>query len=773
MAKRPSKKRRKEAASRKRLGPPGGVVGRLAEAVRQGQSGRFSNAEALARRAHDLATSDAERRAAAAVLAEACLHAGLSSADPLEMSRHLNEALRLEPSSPRLSFYRALATNLLNPSDQVQGEILGSLEAGVAPVPPATRAYARELSRLLAGREWNGKDLAQEDARELRLLEKLLLLQHPPAGVAQTPASAVQLSFLVSPEAMEGQPSRPEWLEAFSLAGQRIWSTLLTFRDAGPAGLADELGAEAAGAGPGPVRTLLQYYQGMAALAQGEEEEALKLWRDVARLHPPAYFNLVLVLGRRARELAEQGRWAEVLGLAGDVPRGSQDRIHAEATALAHDHLGYEEAQGGRWREAARHWRHAMELQPRRGLAQNLALAEEALGRWHQAAEAWRAMVRRRPRKPDHPEFLSTQQVAALWHHAGTCYERGGNLEEALTCMETALKHAPEDSAIRLQRANLLLETSAYDAAEKELDQLLEAEPEDVEGLRLRAALEDTKPLGDAAPFWRRVLAAVPGDPDAREALAASYVRQAVHRPKRSALPWRRPVKDQIRTLEEGLKEVPGHPRLLTTLGRLYGESGKPAEARARLFEALDVAPTDADVAGDVLHELLHFAPRDEESCGRVLEHLRTLPRFLPEDWLDQAHRVLECELPREWFERFVEEALAATDRWDEEDSRASVLVQAYELADSESATELVRRLERRLQVELPASGALELLEAMRVLEETGDERAARKLLGTAAERARRARDVPLSKFIRERDMMISGAMEDVMRFLFREFLEP
>ncbi len=773
MAKRPRKKRRKEAVSRKRSGPAGGVANRLAEAVRQGQGGRLSNAEALARRAHDLATSDTERRAAAEVLAEACLHAGLNSDNPLEMMGRLDEAHRLEPSSPRFAFYRALATNLLYPSDQGHGEVRRSLEAGVAPVPPATRAYARELSRLLAGREWSAADLAEEDSRELRLLEKLLVPQHPSVGVASAPAPAAQLSLLAPPEAMEGQPSRPEWLEAFSLAGQRIWSTLLAFRDSGPAGLPGELGAEAAQAGPGLVRALLQYYQGVAALVQGEEEEALELWRDVALLHPPAHFNLALLLGRRARELAEQGRWAEVLGLAGDIPEGSQDRIHAEATALAHDHLGYEGAQGGRWLEAARHWRQAMELQPRRGLAQNLALAEEALGRWQQAAEAWRAMVRRRLRKPDHPDFLSTQQVAALWHHAGACYERAGNLEEALTCMETALKHAPEDSAIRLQRASLLLETGAPEAAEKELDRLLEAEPENVDGLRLRASLEDAKPLGDATPFWRRVLAAVPGDPDAREALAASYVRKAVHRPKRSARPWRNPVKEQIRTLEEALEEVPGHPELLTTLGRLYGESGKPAEARARLFEALEVAPTDAEVVGNVLHDLLHFAPQDEESSGKVLGHMKTLRRLLPEYWLDQAHRVLQCELPQEWFARLVEEALAATDRGDEEDSRATVLVRAYELADEEFATELARRLERRLQLEVPASGALELLEAMRVLEETGDERAARKLLRTAAERARRARDVPLSKLIRERDMMISGAMDDVMRLLFRELLEP
>src|SRR5205823_1768716 len=156
------------------------------------------------------------------------------------------------------------------------------------------------------------------------------------------------------------------------------------------------------------------------------------------------------LLNQRIIDAAKQGDWQEAINLINSEPARIDDPSLKEIAGLAHYNLGYEAAKAEKWEIAARHWRKAGEQLGSCRLAQNLALAEEALENWGDSADAWREMVRRRSRKADNPDYLDNNQVAAIWRRAAECYRKDDEVDEAITCLKTALKYAENSMELRL-----------------------------------------------------------------------------------------------------------------------------------------------------------------------------------------------------------------------------------------------------------------------------------------------------------------------------------
>src|SRR5262249_16791957 len=163
-------------------------------------------------------------------------------------------------------------------------------------------------------------------------------------------------------------------------------------------------------------------------------------------------------------------------------------------------------------------------------------------------------------------EALTDAQIAALWRHVAECYEHAEEGTEVLTCLKNAAKYAPEDLEVGVTIADVSRQVGRDDAAEHELERLLARNATYVPALVRLGALYDEREDHDAMAIWRRVLALEPQHPEARDALAQCYVKQVQE--ERPRYGWwdrvrRRSEKEKMALLQEGLRELPGHPALL------------------------------------------------------------------------------------------------------------------------------------------------------------------------------------------------------------------
>ena len=75
-----------------------------------------------------------------------------------------------------------------------------------------------------------------------------------------------------------------------------------------------------------------------------------------------------------------------------------------------------------------------------------------------------------------------------------------------------------------------------------------------------------------------------------------------------------------------------GHTKLLLRLGLLYQKAGKDEQARTTLLRAYHTAPTDANIVGAVLHELLHLD--GDDTVEELLPAVRQIEDLLPAFWI-------------------------------------------------------------------------------------------------------------------------------------------
>ena len=492
---------------------------------------------------------------------------------------------------------------------------------------------------------------------------------------------------------------------------------------------------------------VIAYYQGVLAMRQGKPEDAAPAWDNASeRLATPWLVENRLNLRReRATALAQAGDWAGVIDLfqqtREESATGAVDAVFGEIAGHAYFQLGFAAGQRGDWPNAYSAFQAANALIQNRWLSQNLALAAEACDDWDTAADAWRAMVRRRPRKQDHPDYLSDTQVAAIWGRVADCYIEAENLEEAIASLKNAVKYDAQNVKLRTKLADLLHSEGRLDAAENELQRILEIDPTYVPALTRLGTLYTGQWDRDPMPIWQRVLAVDPNNEDARTALALLYVQQAgggADDPFGPPVRMRMSKKTPVQILQEGLEQVPNHPILLVELGRRYHSQKKNAEARDFLVQAARVAPKDVMIMGAVLHELLH-ADGGEQVRELTLQ-ARQITGLRPSFWLSQGEQVLQCKLGADWAQFFWEQAIAAAQTMHAEDSPAATLLQIYDLAEDHEELTLAERYAERLRKEHPKSGAIEYIDASKLWRKDAEKTTPiLRLLGKAKSAAQKA----------------------------------
>jgi len=715
-----NKRKARLPAKSSRAQAPQGAAGLLEEAVRQLRRGGIDQALRLASQGLTTAGSPKFVDAAQQVLAEVHFRAAVRSDKSNQQLQHLDNALKYTPDAARLHFHRGLVLGRLGRLP----EALSELDAAALhePARPGL-AYLRQLTRLATGQTWEASGLAPAEANTLRVVQALLRDKPLP------------------------EPTAPQ--EPLLSRGAEMWQALRQMHADAAAAPVALLKEAAEKNGRKPISRILHYYRGVAAMRADDRATAYGAWGSAsgAGLATPwLEQNLKAMLREQILEPAQAGQWQEVVNAATRIPSSIEDRILAETVGLAYYHLGYEAAQAGKWPAAVQHWRKANEQIGSRYLAQNLALAEEALGHWVQAAEAWRDMVRRRPRKPDHPDYLDDQQVAAIWDHVAECYRHVDADDQVFNSLKTAAKYAQDDAAQRLKLVAQMMAEQRDEAAANELERILEMEPQHEEALVRLGTLYKVRWDKDAMPIWRRVLAINPQNTEAREELAEAYIAQArVDMPRsRFFFLGRHPEKEGIKLLEEGLQELPQHPKLLLELGLTYERAGKNKQAREYLLQAFEVASGDAAIVGSVLHELFHVEAGDVVET--LLPRVRQLPHLLPGFWFNQGRMALECKLGEEWADFFFTEALALVGQPWVDETKASVLLHAYELAHEEGAQELMKLYAQRVRDETPDSGAVQYIEAYRLYHEQYDYQGALRRIQQAQRAARAAKDAGVLK---------------------------
>lgn len=661
---------------------------------------RLQEAE-VALRAHDLAKALTAARAAIRAGADPQTHQRASelvvevlfrqaaAAPPWGRLDLLDQAIQQAPHQARLHYHRGLTLWRMGQSDAATKALRTAAETDQR--RPAL-AYLRELGKVAAGQSFTAQGLTPAEQNTLTLLAQLQ------ARKAATKAKG-ELALLGDAEL---------WAIFLDLYGSKTAMPAAT--------LAKALAAQPALA----ANPVARYAQGLLALRQGDALAAQTQWADLAAQLATPWFvdNLRLARREQATTLAQAEDWQGVVTLYEqarlDTKPAEFDSAFGEIAGHAYFHLGFHAAQARDWPRAYRHFTAADGLIKNRLLSQNLALAAEALEDWGAAAIAWREMVRRRPRKTDHPDYLTDPQVAAIWQRAAHCHLQADDSEEGITCLKNAVKYAPADLKVRLALVQLLMSVERIDAAENEIDRILEQDADYVPALVRKGFLSTNRWDRDPMPIWKRVLILEPTNEEARQALAQLYLEI-------SANPFlfqrhyglRKQLNDKmaIQVLLDGLSVVPRHPQLVLELGRRYQENGDPHAAREQYQEAIRLAPTNVQIVGVALHELLHV---DGGALVRTLApQARQIQGLRPAFWISQGAQALHCELGDEWAEFFWQIAIESAQPMRGDDGPVAVLLMIWSAAAAEEADGLAQRYVEQIRRHYPYSGALDYIEAV------------------------------------------------------------
>jgi tetratricopeptide (TPR) repeat protein len=661
----------------------------------------------LAEQASDLAKSEEEKRACDSLMAEIYFARALSNADQSRVG-DLELAVLLVPEK---SLYRIHLAHALEQAGQFNKALAHYQAVNEAAECPGV-GYLWCVAALQAGRPLPTVDLAPAEQNTLKIAQHLVTGKPKSMQPAEPVLDGSLPLWRALAQMVADETAAP--IEELKRAAQRL------------------KGTDAAG--------IAHYLVGVAALRAGDPDMAWQALTDARTFgYTSAWLeeNFGNLARARAIQRAESGDWQGTIDAAAPILGEGDDRILAETANLAYFHLGYTAAQAGDWAAATRHWQQAEHYGSHRYLSQNLALAHEQQEDWAGAAEAWRDLIRRRPRKKNHPDYLDNNQAAALWRHAAECYKRANNPPEAITCLRNALKFAPDDIEMRRELSAALMANEQLEAAETELNRILKQDPEDIEALvslgQLYAIDGRWRSKYQVAEVLKRALKLDPERTDAREILATHYIEQG-----HSYVQWGM-YNEAIKQYQQGLKDVPNHALLYVSLAEAERDQGDENAAREHLFQAYDLEPDRTRTVGRVLHELLHLEA--DEDVERLLPRARQIPGVLPAFWTSQAEQVLECELDPNWAERFFDEAVALVGQEWVTETRAEVLVDIVIGLNSagEGKSPLERTYRKRIDREVPDSGAKELMDGLTAIFEQHNLGKAKRLLEKARDKARRA----------------------------------
>lgn len=362
-----------------------------------------------------------------------------------------------------------------------------------------------------------------------------------------------------------------------------------------------------------------------------------------------------------------------------------------ELLSQAHQRLAHQAVSSGNWKRALRHWSAADEaVDGSFRLAYNLALAHERNEDFIAAAERWREALRRRPRLDDDPDAITDEQVARLWRRTAEVYRKAGEFDEAVQVCRHAVKWNPDSSEARMTLAEALLLNGQAQAAQNELDRILEREPNNIQALLQRgevAYAESTWWYGDDPTYyWEQVLELEPDNSEARQKLLEYARERAEH-----TLRWG-DVYGAIDVYEQALEYESENAPILASLGRCYLRMDEEETAWSYFEEALTNDPSSLDVYEEIIQAWL-----DVENPDRAWDFLEkaesAVGNITYTFYLTVAHYILydyPPEVARPWLERAIDVA----------PSRVPILMVIGEMALSSQSWDICREyLERAIDV--------------------------------------------------------------------------
>lgn len=650
-----------------------------------------------------------------------------------ERLAHLEIALRLAPQQARLHYHAGVT--LLRLGRAPTAKLALSTALKLAPNRPGLN-FLHQLARTIDGESTITAGLSAAEVNSLHLAQALLKAD-----------GSGELSSQFTGGPFVGQ-------------ADGLWQLLLQMADQPKSAPAARFASELAASNLLAHSPIATYYSGVIAMRKGDKTTALPIWRqleDAGQLSTPWFKeNTALLTRERASALAEAQQWQDVVALQPKDLATVSDSVLAEVLAAAHFQLGYAASEADQWAQAVQHWEQANRLVKVRSIAQNLALALERLGRWNDAASAWREMVRRRPRKSDQPDSLTDDQVAAIWQHAADCYEQIENSVEEIACLKNALKYKETDPELRLRLVDAYVGDQRMEVARNELERLLEISPDHVPALIRLGAMYQKLEMGDATSIWRRVVALEPANREARNALAICIVESA-----RTQQPsgWlgkltKRTEKQQLKILQDGLKELPGHPVLLVAIGMIQQSIGDHRAARDTLRQAWEAAPTDPEIIGMAMHDLVHA--KGDAIIEELLPSVRAIPGLLGSFWLDQAEKAVDCKLDERWINRFFEEAIERSKLRLDDESPAFMFIRICDiLFFNDAPLKLRTEWEERARRDAADAGLGEYVDARHAVDAANPGKAV-ELLRKGARRANKAGEPLVAELMQQIEQLFS-----------------
>ncbi|MFQ5775321.1 MAG: tetratricopeptide repeat protein [Kiloniellaceae bacterium] len=320
------------------------------------------------------------------------------------------------------------------------------------------------------------------------------------------------------------------------------------------------------------VRATLQ--RALAFLQAGQPQEALRLYRQVLKIHPD-HADALNLSGIAAFQLGNIERALELIRKA---VAARPDHVDAN------NNLGNVLKASGRLDEAEAAYRRALEIMPEYvGGHFNLGIVLEALDRPDEAEAAYRRALELRP------------DFAEACLNRGNALKTVGRLHEAIGAFRQALEMAPDHADGHNNHGSALREIGKLDEAAAAYRRALEIEPRHVDAhYNLGIALQEQEKLDEAITAYRRALEIDP-------AFAGAWVNLGYALQKSGRLD------EAIDAYRRAIEIVPDYPGAHVNLGDALLERGDAAAAAAACEAYLEGHPGDTAILAwkaIVLHEL-------------------------------------------------------------------------------------------------------------------------------------------------------------------------
>ena len=380
------------------------------------------------------------------------------------------------------------------------------------------------------------------------------------------------------------------------------------------------------------IQGMVSYYLGLIALEQEQFEQAEARFNQLKQLKIAPYQhqkNIQALNHRQVLTARKAGHFEQAMFWLNTLPK-----VDPGLSRQLNQEVAYTLALKDNWAEALSHWQKAEELgEDSRKLDINLALAYQKTELFYEAAERWRKVLRRRPRKADHPDALSDEQVSKLWQTVANNYAQAGDHEEAIKTYKNALKWNDSNLEIRLALVDALQVEGRWQAAENELNRILDKDPDNIKALILLAeSHNDDYSPHRAKELWLRVLELEPNNPIAKQQfpwLIANYI---------GSRGWWLEVDERLNMVQEGLDIIPDSQILLILAGDISLDMPDLAQAKQYFNQAINLYPNDVQVHFGVMMTWLHH--EKEKEFEQVLDRLFTLkPTPAVELFLQMAER--------------------------------------------------------------------------------------------------------------------------------------